>query len=58
MPITANNPARKSWLKVEENSDFPIQNIPFGVFLTKENIITVGTRIGDRFRSFATIRLF
>jgi fumarylacetoacetase len=47
MPITANNPARKSWLKVEENSDFPIQNIPFGVFLTKENIITVGTRIGE-----------
>jgi fumarylacetoacetase len=27
-------------------SDFPIQN-PFGVFLTKENVVTVGTRIGD-----------
>ena len=47
MKITANNPNRKSWLKVEKNSDFPIQNIPFGVFLTKDDIITIGTRIGD-----------
>ena len=47
MPITANNPNRRSWLPVPENSDFPIQNIPFGVFLTKEDVITIGTRIGD-----------
>lgn len=47
MPISANNPDRKSWLEISQNSDFPIQNIPFGVFLTKENIVTVGSRIGD-----------
>jgi fumarylacetoacetase len=47
MPILANDTNRKSWLEVPENSDFPIQNIPFGVFLTKENIVTVGTRIGN-----------
>ncbi len=47
MPITANNTNRKSWLEVAPNSDFPIQNIPFGVFLTKENVVTVGSRIGD-----------
>ncbi|WP_418262744.1 fumarylacetoacetase [Flavobacterium faecale] len=47
MPIFANDTKRKSWLSVPENSDFPIQNIPFGVFLTRENIVTVGTRIGD-----------
>ena len=47
MPIIANDINRKSWIPVPENSDFPIQNIPFGVFLTKENIVTVGTRIGD-----------
>ena len=47
MKITANNPKRKSWLNVLENSDFPIQNIPFGVFLTRENVVTVGTRIGN-----------
>ncbi|MDH4404238.1 MAG: fumarylacetoacetase [Flavobacterium sp.] len=47
MPITANDPNRKSWLDVAEDSDFPIQNIPFGVFLTRENVVTVGTRIGN-----------
>ncbi len=47
MPLSANNINRKSWLEVASNSDFPIQNIPFGVFLTKENVVTVGTRIGD-----------
>lgn len=47
MEITANNPKRKSWIQVSENSDFPIQNIPFGVFITKNDIITIGSRIGD-----------
>ena len=47
MPHNTNNPSRKTWLAVNTDSDFPIQNIPFGVFLTKENIVTVGTRIGD-----------
>ncbi len=47
MPLSANNPNRTSWLYVNKYSDFPIQNIPFGVFLTKDDIITIGTRIGD-----------
>jgi fumarylacetoacetase len=47
MPNIANDPNRKSWINVPENSDFPIQNIPFGVFITKEDVITIGTRIGD-----------
>jgi fumarylacetoacetase len=47
MKLTANNPNRKSWLHVSKDSDFPIQNIPFGVFITKDDIITIGTRIGD-----------
>jgi fumarylacetoacetase len=47
MKITANDPNRKSWLKVDKNSDFPIQNIPFGVFLTKDDITTIGSRIGN-----------
>lgn len=47
MPISANNPDRKSWINVPENSDFPIQNIPFGVFITKDDVITIGTRIGN-----------
>lgn len=47
MPNIANDPLRKSWINVPENSDFPIQNIPFGVFITKEDVITIGTRIGN-----------
>lgn len=47
MPVETNNPDRKSWLTVNDDSDFPIQNIPFGVFLTKDDVITIGTRIGD-----------
>ena len=47
MKITANNPANKSWLSVDSQSDFPIQNIPFGVFITKDDLVTIGTRIGE-----------
>lgn len=47
MSIKANDPSRTSWLPVPEDSDFPIQNIPFGVFLTRDDVITIGTRIGD-----------
>ncbi len=47
MPLSANNPSRKTWLDTPKNTDFPIQNIPFGVFLTRDDVITIGTRIGD-----------
>ncbi|MEM6684560.1 MAG: fumarylacetoacetase, partial [Bacteroidota bacterium] len=47
MPDTTNNPNRRTWLDVPANSDFPVQNIPFGVFLTRDDVITIGTRIGD-----------
>ena len=47
MQNLANNPERKTWLEVADDSDFPIQNIPFGVFIPNDDIITTGTRIGD-----------
>lgn len=47
MTLTANDVNRKTWLEVSINSDFPIQNIPFGIFLRPDDVITVGTRIGD-----------
>ncbi len=38
----------KSFIEVHPNSDFPIQNLPYGVFSTKLNQKPrVGTRIGD-----------
>jgi fumarylacetoacetase len=45
--LTANDPNRKSWLDISKNSDFPIHNLPFGVFMAKDDHITIGTRIGD-----------
>jgi fumarylacetoacetase len=35
--IKANDPSRRSWVEVPSGSDFPIQNIPFGVFRTQSN---------------------
>lgn len=46
--IKANDPSIKSWIDVPENSDFPIQNIPFGVFKSENVPARVGTRIGDQ----------
>lgn len=43
----ANQPDRRTWLNVPENSDFPIQNIPFGIFKANGEKPCVGTRIGD-----------
>lgn len=48
MEISANDPGRKSWVEVPAGSDFPIQNLPFGVFRTQINPSPrVCTAIGD-----------
>jgi fumarylacetoacetase len=47
MNIAANNPALKSWVEVSPNSDFPIQNLPFGIVKTSNLTPHVGVRIGD-----------
>lgn len=46
MKIAANNPALKSWIPVEAGSDFPIQNLPFGIFQQNGNAPRVGVAIG------------
>jgi fumarylacetoacetase len=45
--IPANNPSLTSWVEVAKISDFPIQNLPFGVFKTAQDKERVGVRIGD-----------
>lgn len=45
--IPANNPSLTSWVEVAKNSDFPIQNLPFGIFKTAQIKERVGVRIGD-----------
>jgi fumarylacetoacetase len=44
--IKANNPALKSWLEVPADSDFPIQNLPFGIFKTDYLSPVAGVAIG------------
>ncbi|WP_400191077.1 fumarylacetoacetase [Hymenobacter sp. B81] len=42
-----NDPALRSWIDIAPGSDFPIQNLPFGVFETDERGTRVGVAIGD-----------
>ena len=46
--IKANNPSLKSWLEISRESDFPIQNLPFGIYSTKNKTKRVGVAIGDQ----------
>ena len=46
--IKANNPHLRSWVEVPENSDFPIQNLPFGVFRTPALPPRLCTAIGEQ----------
>jgi len=43
----ANHPDLRSWVPVPEDSDFPIQNLPFGVFRTPQLPPRLCTAIGD-----------
>lgn len=45
--VDANNLDLRTWLSVPDGSDFPIQNIPFGVFYAKDDTPHPATRIGD-----------
>ncbi|HMQ67909.1 MAG TPA: fumarylacetoacetase [Ignavibacteria bacterium] len=45
MPVNNNS---KSFINVNKGSDFPVQNIPFGIFKSKNNAMPrAGTAIGD-----------
>ena len=45
--LSANNTERKSWINYDNNCDFPIQNIPFGVFKTNQKDYHIATIIGE-----------
>jgi fumarylacetoacetase len=44
----ANDPSLKSWIEINPNSDFPIQNLPFGIFKTQSSSPRIGVAIGDQ----------
>ena len=45
--IHANNPALKSWVDGADGSDFPIQNLPFGIFQTSDKSPRLASAIGN-----------
>lgn len=47
MQIAANNPELRSWVHVPAGSDFPIQNLPFGIFKTRYLSAVAGVAIGE-----------
>jgi len=47
MIIKANDPQLVSWIDVDSNSDFPIQNIPFGVIELRNGERHCASRIGN-----------
>jgi fumarylacetoacetase len=47
--IRANDPQRTSWIEVKKDSDFPIQNLPFGIFKTTDDPKPrAGVAIGEK----------
>ncbi|MEY3237039.1 MAG: fumarylacetoacetase [Bacteroidota bacterium] len=55
MSISANNPSLKSWVEVPTNSDFSIQNLPFGIIKTPNLTPRVAIRIGDKVLDLKTL---
>lgn len=46
--IATNDPTLRSWVQVPAGSDFPIQNLPFGIFQTLELSPRIGVAIGEQ----------
>lgn len=55
MSIAANDPDLKCWLDIPEGSDFPIQNLPFGIFRVGDEAPRAGVAIGNQVLDLAVI---
>ncbi len=53
MKIKANDPKLKSWVEVPPGSDFPIQNLPFGIFKNGSVTPVAGVAIGGHVLNLA-----
>ena len=47
MTIKANNPQLSSWIATSSQSDFPIQNLPFGIYSDASVLHHACSAIGD-----------
>jgi len=55
--IKANDPSLRSWVEVPEGSDFPMQNLPFGIFKTESLKPRVGVAIGNSVLDLKTLHV-
>jgi fumarylacetoacetase len=55
MTMHPNDPALRSFIDIDPVSDFPIQNLPYGVFSTSGTSPRVGVAIGDLMLDLAAI---
>ncbi len=53
--IAANDPTLRSWISVEAHSDFPIQNLPFGIAENLEGTSFVASIIGNTIINLAAL---
>jgi len=53
--IEANHPNLTSWIDVPADSDFPIQNLPFGIFSTADRSVRAGVAIGAHILDLQTV---
>ena len=51
----ANDPNLQSWVNIPSGSDFPIQNLPFGIFKTSKGHPRAGVAIGDQILDLAIL---
>ena len=49
------DPTLRSWVSVPDGSDFPIQNLPYGVFKPSRGEARIGIAIGDRVLDLAAL---
>ena len=45
--LKTNDPHLKSWVEIPKGSDFPIQNLPFGIFKARHSAGSAGVAIGN-----------
>src|SRR3954454_23802788 len=50
-----NDPSRRSWVESAQGSDFPIQNLPLGIFSEAKGQRRPGVAIGDYVLDLAAI---
>jgi fumarylacetoacetase len=54
--LKANDPKLKSWVEVPKGSDFPIQNLPFGIFKARDLAPVAGVAIGSHILDLAFLQ--